>query len=94
MRLRRENGSSTSQAHLPCHRLAKRRDRLLMFQKHCTSPGAKPFCCHDGWKVSLVGSRITHAAESRYTRIEGEALAVADALGKARFFVLGPYRGS
>ena len=60
-----------------------------MFQKHCTCPGAKPFCCHDGWKVSLVGSRFTHAAESRDAPIEGEALAVADALDKARFFVLG-----
>ena len=60
-----------------------------MFQKQCTCPGAKPFCCHDGWKVSLVGSRFTHAAESRYAHIEGEALAVADALDKARFFVIG-----
>ena len=59
-----------------------------MFQKHCTCPGAKPCCCHDGWKVSLVGSRFTHAAESRYAPVEGEALAVADALDKARFFVL------
>ena len=40
-------------------------------------------------KITLVGSRFTHAAESRYTPIEGEALAVADALDKARHFVLG-----
>ena len=39
--------------------------------------------------ITLVGSRFTHAAESRYAPIEGEALAVADALEKARYFVLG-----
>ena len=60
-----------------------------MFQKQCTCPGTTPFCCRDGWKISLVGSRFTHAAESQYAPIEGEALAVADALDKARFFVLG-----
>ena len=48
-----------------------------------------PFGCRDGWKITLVGSRFTHAAESRYAPIEGEALAVADALGKTRLFVLG-----
>jgi len=42
-----------------------------------------------GWKITLVGSRFTHAAESRYAPVEGEALAVADALDKARYFVLG-----
>ena len=62
---------------------------FCMFQKHCTCPGTTPFCCRDGWKISLVGSRFTHAAESRYAPIECEALAVADALDKARFFVLG-----
>ena len=44
---------------------------------------------HSGWKVTLVGSRFTHTAESRYAPLEGEALAVADALDKARYFVLG-----
>jgi len=37
----------------------------------------------------LVGSRFIHSAESRDAPIEGEALAVADALDKARYFVLG-----
>lgn len=60
-----------------------------MFQKHCECPGTVPFCCKDGWKITLVGSRFTHSAESNYAPIEGEALAVADALDKARFFVLG-----
>ena len=34
----------------------------------------------------LVGSKFTHSTESRYAPIEGEA---ADALEKARHFVLG-----
>ena len=36
-----------------------------------------------------MGSRFTHPAESRYAPIEGETLAVADALDKAKHFVLG-----
>ena len=60
-----------------------------LLQKHCTCTKTIPFCCPDGWRITLVGSRFTHPAESRYAPIEGEALAVADALDKARFFVLG-----
>ena len=36
-----------------------------------------------------MGSKFTHPAESRYTSVKGEALVVADALDKARYFVLG-----
>ncbi|KAK3759712.1 hypothetical protein RRG08_064433 [Elysia crispata] len=53
-------------------------------KKHCSCLTKEPFCCRTGWKVTLVGSRFTHAAESRYALVEGEALAVADALNKAR----------
>ena len=60
-----------------------------LLQKHCSCSGSKPFCCHSGWKVTLVGSRFTHAAESRYAPVEGEALAVVYALEKAKYFVLG-----
>ena len=60
-----------------------------LFQKHCECPGDLPFCCKGGWKITLMGSRFTSAAESRYKPIEGEALAVAEGLDKARFFVLG-----
>ena len=60
-----------------------------LFQKYCNCPGNKPFCCHSGWKISLVGSRFTNPAESRYAPVEGEALAVVYALDKARYFVLG-----
>ena len=41
------------------------------------------------WQITLVGSRFTNDAESRYAPVEGEALAVADALNKARYFFLG-----
>ena len=60
-----------------------------LLQKHCNCADTEPFCCKDGWKTSLVGSRFTHPAESRYAAIEGEALAVAEALNKTRYFVLG-----
>ncbi|KAL5016074.1 hypothetical protein ScPMuIL_005663, partial [Solemya velum] len=60
-----------------------------LVQKHCECDTDKPFCCPEGWKIVLVGSRFTHSAEARYAPIEGEALAVADALDKARYFVLG-----
>ena len=60
-----------------------------LLQKHCACPSSKPFCCKTGWRVTLVGSRFTSGAESRYAPVEGEALAVIDALDKARHFVLG-----
>ena len=60
-----------------------------LFQKHCQCQGSKLFCCKTGWKITLVGSRFTHSAESRYAPVEGEALAVVYALDKARHFVLG-----
>ena len=62
---------------------------FFLLQKHCTCHSVKPLCCRDGWKIALVGSRFTSAAESRYAPIEGEALAVVYALEKARHFVLG-----
>ena len=37
----------------------------------------------------LAGGRFTKPAESRYRRVEGELLAVVDALYKSRHFVLG-----
>ena len=60
-----------------------------LLQKHCDCAPTKPFCCKTGWKIVLVGSRFTSGAESRYAPIEGEALAVVDALDKARHFTLG-----
>ena len=60
-----------------------------LFQKHCSCSSNDLFCCKQGWKITMVGSRFTHAAESRDAPIEGEALAVADVLDKAKHFVLG-----
>jgi hypothetical protein len=60
-----------------------------LLQKHCTCDKTEPFCCPSGWKITLVDSRFTHTAEFRYAPIEGEGLAVADFLDKARYFVLG-----
>lgn len=39
--------------------------------------------------IALLGSRFTHPAEPRYAPIEGEALAVVDALERANHFILG-----
>ena len=39
-----------------------------LFQKHCQCLSTEPFCCHTGWKTTLVGSRFTHAAESHYAQ--------------------------
>jgi len=61
---------------------------LWLFQKHCHCPSTEPVCCLTGWKVTIVGSRFTHAAESRYAPVEREALTVTDALHKPKFFVL------
>ena len=60
-----------------------------LLQKHCRCATINPLCCRTGWKVALVGSRFTSGAESRYAPIEGEALAVVDALHKSKHFVLG-----
>ena len=61
-----------------------------LFQKHCKCTTRKPlFCCKGGWKIALVGSRFISETESRYQPVEGEALAVVNALYKARHFVLG-----
>ena len=58
-------------------------------QKYCKCPADTPTCCKEGWKLCLVGSRFTSPAESRYAPVEGEALAVAEALKKTRHFTLG-----
>ncbi|XP_013385575.1 uncharacterized protein LOC106155332 [Lingula anatina] len=62
---------------------------FFLMQKYCQCTSKTPACCHNGWKLCLVGSRFTHPAESRYAPIEGEALAVAYALHQTRYYVLG-----
>ena len=46
-------------------------------------------CCPDGWKINLMGERFISPAEARYATIEGEALAMTEALQKFKYFVLG-----
>ena len=60
-----------------------------LLQKHCQCLGDLPNCCKSGWKIAFTGSRFTHPTESRYAPIEGEALAVAESLEKAKHFILG-----
>ena len=62
---------------------------LFLLQKWCECDQFHPRCCVDGWKLVLAGGRFNKPAESRYSPVEGELLAVADALYKARHFVLG-----
>ena len=63
---------------------------FVVLQQHCRCSGSeRPFCCKDGWKLALCGSRHLTPAEQRYAAVEGEALAIAWALQKARLFLLG-----
>ena len=62
---------------------------FFLLQKWCQCEEIHPRCCTDGWKLVLAGGRFTKPAESRYSPVEGELLAVADALYKARHFILG-----
>ena len=62
---------------------------FFLMQKWCECKILRPDCCTGGWKLVLAGGRFTSPAESRYSPVEGECLAVSDALFKARHFVLG-----
>ena len=63
---------------------------FVVLQQYCTcvSPDS-PFCCKGGWRLALCGSRHLTKAEAAYAPVEGEALAVAWCLRKARLFLLG-----
>ena len=61
----------------------------FLSQKHCNCVDITPTCCHGGWKLVLAGSRFTKPAESRYHPVEGEALPVAYALHKTRYYIQG-----
>ena len=61
----------------------------FLSQKHCQCSDITPTCCPDGWKLILAGSRFTKPEESRYHPVEGEALAVAYALHKTRYYIQG-----
>ena len=60
-----------------------------LLQKHCDCDQSEPGCCEGGWKITLTGSQFTNKSEANYYPIVGEALAVADALEKTKYFTLG-----
>ena len=62
---------------------------FFLMQKWCECTLLRPDCCQGGWKLILAGGRFTKPAESRYSLVKGECLAVSDALFEARHFVLG-----
>ena len=62
---------------------------LLQKQCHCTSTEKAPLCGPGHWKLIFAGSRFLKDPETRYSPIEGEALAVVFALEQSRMFVLG-----
>lgn len=63
---------------------------FLCLQKHCGCDlDMAPVCCKEGWKLVYAGSKKCSPAEGRYAPIEGECLAVAWSLEKARMFTLG-----
>ena len=46
-------------------------------------------CCATGWVLILAGGRFTQPSESRYSPVEGEALAVVEGLEGAKDYILG-----
>ncbi|KAG0701317.1 Retrovirus-related Pol polyprotein from transposon 17.6 [Chionoecetes opilio] len=63
---------------------------FVVLQHHCACAlPDTPFCCRGGWRLALYGSRHLSPAEAGYSAVEGEALAVAWCLRKARLFLLG-----
>ena len=63
---------------------------FALIQKHCSCASeSDPLCCEGGWKPVYCNSRTLAPEEANYAPIEGEGLAVAWALKKARLFLLG-----
>ena len=62
-----------------------------LMQKHCVCNSDIPTCCEEGWKLVFAGSQFNNKAESKYSPIEGECLAVVKALRKptVRYFIIG-----
>ena len=53
---------------------------MAIIQKNYNCLGIHIRCCPECWKLVLCGSRFCSGAESRYSPVEGEALAVAWAM--------------
>ena len=61
---------------------------MAILQKHCNCLGIDIRCCPEGWKLVLCGLRFCLGAKSRYSPVEGEALAVAWGMWKSNYFLL------
>ena len=63
---------------------------FIILQQYCLCTGIDtPFCCKEGWRLALCGSRQLTSTEAGYAPVEGEAMAVVWCLKKARLFLLG-----
>ena len=63
---------------------------MALVQKHCGCRAEGTVtCCKDGWRLCYAASRFCSEAESRYSPVEGEALAVAWGCKKAKYFLAG-----
>ena len=62
---------------------------FVLLQQTCSCKSVVPGCCSGGWQLVFCSSRFLQASESNYVPLEGEALAVAWALKKAKMFLLG-----
>merc|ERR1712030_281087 len=62
----------------------------MLLQKTCECEGVESHtCCQTGWKLILAGGRFTSPAESRYSPVEGEALAIVEGLEGTKDYTLG-----
>ena len=61
----------------------------LLLQKYCQRTQKSPIYCKDGWKSIFAGSWVTNNAESNYSPIESEALALFWGFKHSRTFTLG-----
>ncbi len=62
---------------------------FVLMQNSCPCDLTDPFCCTDGWKLILCGSRTLEKPEENYAPREGEALAIAWSINKCKMFLLG-----
>ena len=88
MRLKRVSESLIHQNQLAWPSTCEEWNQVLA-QKHYKYPFTEPFCCYTSWKVTLVSSHSTHAANSSYVPVKREILVAVDDLNKTKFLVLG-----
>ena len=63
---------------------------FMLLQKTCKCEKADNHrCCATGWVLILAGGRFTTPSESRYSPVEGEALAIVEGLEGTKDYILG-----